>query len=618
MIKKYLKSFILFFLFFLSYHFFVEKIAYAKGQTTTVSQKTNDITLQNSIDAESSTNILKDDSNNISTSQLEKDSKTSVDDTVNNSTTTEEPKDEEFISYGWKFINNKKYYIVDNKILENTGWFSERDVNPNITSKDKNYNDKYYLDSDFSVVVGWKQIKGNWYYFNSDGIMQNGWIWDTNWYYTNDKGIMETNWQKIDGYTYYFNQYGQMATYKKLIDNNWYFFNDKGQLQKGFYYYNGIKYYSDSNGIMVTNKWINTDKHKLYIKADSSVAIGELYLNGIMEEFNSNGFYEGKNNKNKDYLFVKHLNVGNADAAFIKLPSGETVLIDTGDTTTSKTLIDFLNSQNLKTEFFQANSTEETSDGGQTAQSNTNKASNSKGVIDYVVLTHPHSDHIGGMIDLMKNFNIGKILVPKYFEMKDFVSNINDTTSSAKEKEIMKYDYDVYKKTMDAIKKNGIPLVTANPNTYIDSRNILQFLHVNKDYPSFEASRPYEEYTLLNNNSAIVYLNYKNFQELFTADIEWGAENDFFTRKALTGKSVDVLKVPHHGNATSSSYDFIGYVKPIIGVIPRAKESIDTNNASYDVLITCGVSLYETSVNDGVSIYATKDNWNVESNSKGK
>lgn len=616
MITKYFKGFILFFLFFLSYNFFIENIVYAEEQTNTLSQKINDTNLQTSTNKESSKDTLTDDSKNTSTNQLEKDSKNSTDNIDNSSVTTESEKQEKekFIAYGWKTINNKKYYIVNNKILENTGWFSEKDVNPNISSKDKNSDNKYYLDSDFSAVVGWKEIKGNWYYFNSDGIMQKGWIWDTNWYHTNDDGVMQKGWQTIDGHTYYLNQYGQMVIHKKLIDNKWYFFNDKGELQKGFYYYNGKLYYSDDSGIMVANEWISTKKHKYYIKADSSVAVGDLYLNGTMEKFNSNGFYEGPNKNDKNYLFVRHLSVGNADAAFIRLPSGETVLIDTGDTTTSETLIDFLNSQNLKTDFFQANNNEETSNSGQADQSNTRKASNGKGVIDYVVLTHPHSDHIGGMIDLMKNFNIGKILVPKYFDMKDFASDTNDTTSSAKEKEIMKHDYDVYKETMDAIKKSGIPLVTANPNSYIDSENILQFLHVDKDYPSFEASRPYEEYTLLNNNSAIVYLNYEDFQELFTADIEWGAENDFFTRKALNGKPVDVLKVPHHGNATSSSYGFIGYVNPLIGIISRAKESIDTKNAAYDVLTTCGVSLYETSSNNGVSVYATKDNWNVESN----
>lgn len=619
---KHFKTFMLFFLFFLSYHFFSETIVYAEQQASTLSQKTNDMTSLNSENEKSSENVSKDDSTNTtSTSKLNEDSKNSADNENNDTATNvleseeqkEETKEEEFISHEWKTINNKKYYIVDNKILERTGWFMEKDVNPDITPKDENYDSKYYLDADFSVVVGWKKIRGSWYYFNSEGIMQKGWILDNSWYYTNDKGVMQKDWQEIDGYTYYFNQYGQMAIYKRLINNNWYFFNSKGQLQKGFYNYNDKKYYSDKDGIMVVNEWVNTKKHKYYIKADSSVAIGSLYLNGVMENFNSNGYYEGSDKNDNNYLFVQYLNVGNADCAFIRLPSGETVLIDTGDTTTSKTLINFLNNQNLKTEFFQSNN-KKTSDIGQVVKNNINRTANGKGVIDYVVLTHPHSDHIGGMIELMKNFNIGKIFIPKYFEMKDFASGLNDTTYSKEQKDIMSYDYKVYKETIDAINKNGISLTEADTNSFIDSENFLQFIQANKDYPSLQATNLYQEYALLNNNSAIVYLNYYDLQGLFAGDIEWGAENDFFNRKALNEKEVDVLKVPHHGNSGSSSYIFIEYVKPTIGVISRAKESVSTDNAAYNTLTTYGVSLYETSSNkNGISLYSTKDNWNIES-----
>lgn len=616
MMTKYFKSFILFFLICLSFHLFTETIVYAEQQTNEISQKTNESTLHNSTNEDSSKNTNKDISTSVSSNESEKDSKKDTDNNNNNNnnaTAVPNKQEEVSIPYGWKTIDSKKYYIVSDKVLEKTGWFMEKDVNPDITSKDKGYDDKYYLDSDFSVVIGWKEIDGTWYYFNKDGILQTGWVYDNNIYYTDKNGAMETGWQKINGDTYYFDQYGHMATHKTLIDDNWYFFSDDGQLQKGLYYYKNKEYYSDDKGIMVVNTWVDSRNHKYYIKSDGSVATGKLYLNGTMEDFNSNGYYQGSDKNDKDYLFVRHLNVGNADCAFIRLPSGETVLIDTGDTTTSSTLIDFLNSQNLKKDFFQST----TSSSVQAVESNTSKTSNGKGVVDYVVLTHPHSDHIGGVIDLLKNFNVGKILVPKYFEMKDFAS-MNDTTSSASEKEIMKHDYEVYTATMNAIKKSGVPLVTAEPKSYIDSENILQFVHADKDYPSFEASNPYQEYTLLNNNSALVYLNYHDLQELFAADIEWGAENDFVSRKALDGKEVDVLKIPHHGNPTSSSYPFIGYVNPIIGIISRAQESISTTNESYNVLTTCGVNIFETSSDPaGISVYSTKDNWNVEpANSK--
>ena len=130
-----------------------------------------------------------------------------------------------------------------------------------------------------------------------------------------------------------------------------------------------------------------------------------------------------------------------------------------------------------------------------------------------------------------------------------------------------------------------------------------------------------EDYWGLNDNSAIVYLNYGDLQALFTGDMEWTSEKDFWVNDLLEGRDVDVLKVPHHGHDTSSTMDFLTYVKPNLGVISRGKNEADdttalaesaSNNSAYKNLISAGVSIYETNEKDGVSIYATKDNWNLE------
>lgn len=637
MFKKFFKTLILFSMILLFSSSIIETSAYAVEQNTasTISNETNAANTSDNLKDKSSSNDSDKNSTNASTSITQNTNTNSNNNTTNNSdtklkdkdtakTVTEEKK-EEFIDYGWKTINGKIFYIVNNKVLETTGWFKEKDANPNIKVKDKNYDYKYYLDKDFSVVVGWKQIDNTWYYFDSNGIMQTGWINNNGWYYLDDSGEMKTGWNKIDSDTYYFNKYGQATVGKKLIDSKWYFFDERGRLQKGFYSYNGKIHYSDQYGEIVTNQWITKGNNKFYVKADSTIAIGDLFINGIMEKFDKNGYLIGSDSTAKNDLYIRFLNVGNADCEFIKLPSGETVLIDTGDTTTSNTLISFLNSQNLKTEFFVPKSNEQASantlnnNSGINLSANTNnnisnnstiKLNNGKGVIDYVILTHPHSDHIGGMIELMKNFNIGKVITPKYFEMKDYSPGTDSITQD--KIDIIKYDYKVYKDTMDALLKSGLPIVKAEPDSYIDSEHILQFLHLDKDYSQIQADTYYKEYGAFNDNSAIVYLNYHDLQCLFSADIQWNAEKDFSDRKALKGDTLDILKVPHHGNVGSSSYTFIGYTNPSVGIISRAKERISTTNEPYNVLTTCGVNIYETSLTDGISVYVTKDNWNIE------
>lgn len=646
MSKNFFKRFMLFSMIILFSSSIIETTAYAVDQNTStssnISTQTNTDTSKNSNDTVSSNDKLnKNSSNSSSTTNTDITKDDKLKDKTDTQTTTEEKK-EEFIDHDWKTIDNKIYYMIDNKILETTGWFMEKSVNPNITLKDKNYDAKYYLDKDFSVVIGWKEIDKVWHYFNDQGIMQTGWISDNSLYYLDNTGVMKTGWNKIDDNTYHFDQYGHATIGKMLIDNKWYFFNEKGSLKKGFYEYNGKTYYSDEAGVMVTNQWINRSGHKYYVKSDSSISIGNIFISGSMENFDSHGFYVGSNNNIKNDLYVQFLNVGNADCEFIKLPSGETVLIDTGDPTTTKTLVDFLHNQKLKTEFFvnkndgQVSLDNKTSNNNKidnintidsddiTADSNdvstiftsssnistSTNLDNGKGVIDYVILTHPHSDHIGGMIELMKNFNIGKVLVPKYFEMKYY--SPGSVTINQTKIDIIKHDYKIYKNTLDTLLKSGIPIVQAETDSYIDSAHILKFLHLNKNYSKLENIDPYYEYYGLNDNSAIVSLNYYDLQCLFSADIQWKSEKDFVLRNALDDSKIDILKVPHHGNVGSSSYTFIDYVNPDIGIITRSKDRINTTNEPYEVLNTCGVNVYEISLTNGISVYATKDNWNIE------
>ena len=552
------------------------------SKTYNESNLENNLSESNDNNLTSSNNFPKSDSTSNNTTDDVKNT-----DPNNKDASNSNKEKDIFIDYGWKTINGKKYYIVNNEILKHTQWFSEKDVNPNLKEEDEHYNDVYYLNDDYSVTIGWKKIDGNWYFFNQEGVMKTGLFYNDHYYYTDKDGIMQTGWQKIDGYTYYFNEEnGEMAIGKTFINDSWYFFNSDGQLQKGFYENKNKIYYSDNDGKMVFDQWIKTSSHTYYIKSDGTAATGKLFLDGSMEIFDEDGVYLNSDSHDTEHLYVHSLDVGNADSHFIKLPNGQAVLIDTGLPESYNKLSSFLKSQDLKSE-----------DG--------------KPFIDYVILTHPHSDHIGGMISLMEDFNIGKLYIPKHYELEDYTEGITRTSENSDDYDMLKSEYEIYKKTVDAIEDNNINVVIAKSKEYIDDDKILQFVQSDNDFEPKEINRITDKYWAINNNSLIVYLNYHDFQELFTGDMEEEAESDLVSNNRLNGGAVDVIKVPHHGLNSSSSYSFIGNIKPVVGIVPRAQESINTTNNPAQVYRVCGVNLYETSSNDGVTIYATKDNWTV-------
>ena len=481
----------------------------------------------------------------------------------------------------WKNMNGKLYYVTKDGIVKVTGWFKEKDENPNADN-----DNIYYLDKNYAATIGWSKIEGSWYYFNEAGVKQTGWkIINYNSYHLNKDGIMEKGWISDSGNKYYLNDEGAMSVGKKYIDDNWYFFGMNGVLQTEIYDYKGKKYYSNKDGIMVANEWINTGGSKYYVKADSSLATGDTIIDNVMEEFDSNGKYIGSG-KMENHLFIKQLSVEDADCAFIKLPSGETALIDTGTEQTSEKVVNFLKDQDLKQE-----------DG--------------KGVIDYIIITHGHSDHIGGLATILNNFKVKKVYIPDIAKMKDWYSNVKVTSENASSVEMMKIDYKVYQDAVQAMKNKDIEFTNTKKGEFIDENKILQFVESDKNFGGIGSEKISADYWGLNENSAIVYLNYGDLQELFAADMEWNSEKDFWTSNLLNGKDVDVLKVPHHGADTSSTVDYLRYLKPDIGIISRAEENIQKNIA-YGNLTSNGVSLYETSSKDGVSIYATPENWTLQ------
>ena len=245
-------------------------------------------------------------------------------------------------------------------------------------------------------------------------------------------------------------------------------------------------------------------------------------------------------NMNNDLLKVHYLDVGQGDSIFIELPNNETMLIDAAESYQSENIINYLKNLNYQK-------------------------------IDYVIGTHPHTDHIGGLKNIINTFEIGKIYMPK----------VVSTTKT-------------YESLLMAIKDKNLKINTAKAGTTIIDTDTLK---INILAPNNST------YTELNNYSAVSKITYGTTKFLFMGDAEKLSENEI--KENVTA---DVIKIGHHGSNTSSSIDFIKKVNAKYGII-----SVGLNN-KYNLPKEETITNWE---NSGTKIYLTSINGTIRASSDG-
>ena len=125
---------------------------------------------------------------------------------------------------------NGNWYLVDNNTGKNLTGFQEIKYQNKVV---------YYAPSNAQMQYGWQNINNNKYYFdNVSGAMTTGQKYiKGNWYLFDNQGVMQTGFQEIanQNKTAYYNKEGQMQFGQKYVDNHWYLFDEvTGAMQTGF------------------------------------------------------------------------------------------------------------------------------------------------------------------------------------------------------------------------------------------------------------------------------------------------------------------------------------------------------------------------------------------------
>ncbi len=222
-------------------------------------------------------------------------------------------------------------------------------------------------------------------------------------------------------------------------------------------------------------------------------------------------YYKPKNN-----LEVIFLDVGQADATLIKTPFNQNILIDIG------------------------------ADFNVVGQLSENMPWWDR-VIDLVVISHPHDDHIGGIIDVLRRYNVRQIMYTGVI-----------------------YHAPIYLEFLELARLKNIPMTIINrPQTITLGDNC----KINILYPI----KSFVEQVVdnLNNSSIISKLDCVDKKFLFAGDAETEVERELIDHMDINSidLSADVFKASHHGSDTSNSKEFLKRIMPKIVVIPVGSDN---------------------------------------------
>ncbi|MFH1353309.1 MAG: ComEC/Rec2 family competence protein [bacterium] len=219
-------------------------------------------------------------------------------------------------------------------------------------------------------------------------------------------------------------------------------------------------------------------------------------------------------------LKVTFIDVGQGDCTFIQTPEGKTILIDAGEGATEwssydagkKTVVPFLESLNIEK-------------------------------IDYVVMSHAHNDHIGGLRSVLTRFKVENFVDPG-----------------------LQYPSWVYEGLLELVDQKNIKYIEAKAGDELKWDKYCKFKVLNPPGRFFRGGSE------ANENSLLLKLTYNDISFLFTGDIERVAEKTV-VRNFRDDLLCTVLKVAHHGSTTSTSDIFLDWAQPLVAVIHVGSEN---------------------------------------------
>lgn len=192
--------------------------------------------------------------------------------------------------------------------------------------------------------------------------------------------------------------------------------------------------------------------------------------------------------------------------------------------------------------------------------------------LDMLVLTHPHEDHVGGLVAVLENYQVDNVLL----------TGVNSQSGS-------------YNQFLEEVIKKDIPFFIAEQLVDFKFGDLV----LDVLYP-FDGLL-LEDVENLNNSSIVIMLKYRDQRILLTGDMEQEVEEELLAHHV--DLRADVLKVGHHGSKTSSTLSFLAKVRPKKAVIQVGNSNSygHPNEITLRNLRAVGAEVYRTDLLGRVS-----------------
>ncbi|WP_163971018.1 ComEC/Rec2 family competence protein [Oceanobacillus halotolerans] len=245
-------------------------------------------------------------------------------------------------------------------------------------------------------------------------------------------------------------------------------------------------------------------------------------------------------------LEVHFIDVGQGDSVLVKTPNDKVILIDGGRPKVGKRVVNYLEDHHVNE-------------------------------IDLMISTHPDIDHIGGLIDVMKQFKVKQILDS---------GKLHSTAT--------------YAKYINEIRKQDIPFKLAEQGKKVKLDSELEIRILNS----------YQGMKTNNQSSIALKMTYGEIDFLLMGDVEKKQEEQMLRSYDV---QAEIVKVAHHGSDTSTSLPFLYAVGPEVAMITYGENNDFGHpvNRVIDNLKQVGASIYSTATYGNVSIISDGESYLV-------